>query len=405
MGSIMIPKKIKVGFQEREDTYTGQLAYVIYYDEKNKLRKETSWEGWRDEKIEAQDFDNVPTTGFVLNKKVGGYKSGWDIRQTYVRIYDPRNFEFEITIPNLLYILENANSIKGKGLEGNFVYGWDGKDLILIPADAPEYQEIMTATAKVYDQGEIKAKDLVVGNTYGDLNNNGYVYLGKYFYYVYDYQSKIYINNNNYRGCYYSRGLEGRGYYKDSTDDAYWQYQLTDEWKIDKYKGTDTRIKTRKKPKVFWFYDINSGWITTFNNLTKKFYSVIDNNVCSDYARYFDLLEHNKNYSPINLDATNIEYMSFEEFEEKCLNIKNYHDFYYFKNEKEGIEYISVYNKNRHNATQNGEFQLTYSSYNSRDTDVASIKDLYNELKPIKNKIITLENGNIIKENPSSYLY
>lgn len=28
------------------------------------------------------------------------------------------DFEFEITIENLLYILENANPIKGKGLEG-----------------------------------------------------------------------------------------------------------------------------------------------------------------------------------------------------------------------------------------------------------------------------------------------
>ena len=45
--SIYIPKKIKVGYQDRSDTYTGKLAYVIYYDEKNKLRKEKSWNGWR----------------------------------------------------------------------------------------------------------------------------------------------------------------------------------------------------------------------------------------------------------------------------------------------------------------------------------------------------------------------
>ena len=48
--SIYIPKKIKVGYQNRYDTYTKKLAYVIYYDEKNKLRKETSWNNWRDEK-------------------------------------------------------------------------------------------------------------------------------------------------------------------------------------------------------------------------------------------------------------------------------------------------------------------------------------------------------------------
>ena len=141
--SIFIPKTINVGYQNRSDTYTGKLAYVIYYDEKGKLRKEASWNSWRDEKISNEEFENVPTSGFVLNKKVGDYSSGWDHRQAYCRVYDPRNFEFEITVENLLYILENANSIKGKGLEGEFVYGWDGKDLVLMPVESPDYKQIV----------------------------------------------------------------------------------------------------------------------------------------------------------------------------------------------------------------------------------------------------------------------
>ena len=56
-----IPEKIKVGYQERTGTYTGKLAYVIYYDEKGKLRKETSWQNWRHTKIDADDFDNGAT--------------------------------------------------------------------------------------------------------------------------------------------------------------------------------------------------------------------------------------------------------------------------------------------------------------------------------------------------------
>ena len=31
--NIFIPQKINVGYQNRSDTYTGKLAYVIYYDE------------------------------------------------------------------------------------------------------------------------------------------------------------------------------------------------------------------------------------------------------------------------------------------------------------------------------------------------------------------------------------
>lgn len=38
--NIFVPKRINVGFQERSSTYTGKLAYVIYYDEKGTLRKE-----------------------------------------------------------------------------------------------------------------------------------------------------------------------------------------------------------------------------------------------------------------------------------------------------------------------------------------------------------------------------
>ncbi len=115
--AIYIPEKIKVGYQNRQGTYTGKLAYVIYFDAKGVLRKEKSWKSWTDDKIESHELENTPTSGFVLNKKVGGYDTGWNHRQTYTRVYDPRGFEFEIVIPNLLYILENTSCIKGKGLE------------------------------------------------------------------------------------------------------------------------------------------------------------------------------------------------------------------------------------------------------------------------------------------------
>jgi hypothetical protein len=73
MPNVFIAPKIKVGFQKRTDTFTGMLAYIIYYDEKGKLRKEKSWEGWRDKKIDAQEFENVPTDGFTINKDIKRY--------------------------------------------------------------------------------------------------------------------------------------------------------------------------------------------------------------------------------------------------------------------------------------------------------------------------------------------
>lgn len=180
---IYIPKRINVGFQNRDDTYTKKLAYIIYYDEKGKLHKETSWKNWRDENIPNEEFDNIPIEGFVLNKKVGDYSSGWNHRQAYCRIYDPRNFEFEITIENLLYILENTNCIKGKGLEGEFVYGWSGKDLILLPVSSPDYEKIQKFTTIVNEDKKIKAKDLIIGATYLTRKNEEYIYMGRFDYY------------------------------------------------------------------------------------------------------------------------------------------------------------------------------------------------------------------------------
>ena len=118
LNKLSIPKVLKVGYQKREGTYTGKLAYVTQIDEKGTHRCETSWNSWRDSKIEPNDFDNEPTSGFVLNKKAGDYRGGWNGRQAWMRIYDPRGFEFEISINNLVFILEECSSIKGKGIEG-----------------------------------------------------------------------------------------------------------------------------------------------------------------------------------------------------------------------------------------------------------------------------------------------
>ena len=37
--NIFIPKTINVGYQNRKGTYTGKLAYVIYYDKKGNFAK------------------------------------------------------------------------------------------------------------------------------------------------------------------------------------------------------------------------------------------------------------------------------------------------------------------------------------------------------------------------------
>ena len=139
-----------------------------------------------DESLKPIEFDNVPTEGFVLNKKVGGYSNGWDHRSTYCRVYDPRGFEFEISVPNLLFILQECNAMKGKGLEGTFVYAWDGKDLVLLPTTSADYQESQKFTEM--QSQKIGVKDLVEGCTYKTKQMEDYIYLGKFNWFTDNYQ-------------------------------------------------------------------------------------------------------------------------------------------------------------------------------------------------------------------------
>ena len=182
MQKLFIPEKLKVGFQKRTGTYTGKLAYVIYYDQKGKLRKETSWQNWRNHEIDVLDTINEPTEGFVLNKGVGGVKQsyGWNPRNEYIRVYDPRDFEFEVSLPNLLFILRECDCSRGKGLEGKFVYSWDGTELVLLPVNSQDYQNSIEFT-DLKLQG-VKGRELVKGSTYTTKDMTKLCYIDRFEY-------------------------------------------------------------------------------------------------------------------------------------------------------------------------------------------------------------------------------
>jgi len=179
-----VPKEIVVGYQNRNGTYTGKLAYVVYNDQKGKLRKAASWEKWRDKAIDQDTFKNEPTSGFVLNKDVGGGR-GWDARNNWIRVYDPRDFEFEISIDNLLFILQECSAIKGKGLEGELVYAWAGAELVLLPVSSTEYKESCTFTK--LQTKKITSKDMVVGCTYLTKKQEKVMYMGRMMWYEWNF--------------------------------------------------------------------------------------------------------------------------------------------------------------------------------------------------------------------------
>lgn len=334
--TIFIPNKINVGFQNRNDTYTKKLAYIIYFDEKGKLRKEASWNSWRDNGIPNIMFENKPTEGFVLNKKVGDYCCDWNHRQAYVRVYDPRDFEFEITIENLLYILENTSSIKGKGLEGEFVYGWNGKDLILMPISSPDYKQISNYTNLLLENKKIKAKDLIVGATYRTKQNEEWIYIGKY--------------------------------------DEY-----SDKW--SKIEGEYKSIPIIKNK--FWFYNgvyyDGSPRFERISSISNKFIDCIDNKCCDNYADLFDSMEHNSYYSPY--DETKDKYIKYtiSECKERLSNDRYYWGEEFFTDIKDKNSKIKIRLKDNiieeYIKVEKTRERRNYSYWRTEDTYIETYMD------------------------------
>ena len=333
--NVFVPEKINIGFQNRPDTYTQKLAYIIYFDQKGVLRKESSWQSWRDKGIDNQIFTNEKTSGFVLNKKVGDYKSDWNHRQAYVRVYDPRNFEFEITIENLLYILENTSSIKGKGLEGEFVYGWYGKDLILLPVNSPDYKEIKEFNALVHSHTHIKAKELILGATYRHKNNDNYIYMGRYNYY-----ENNWVNNGESE-TFIDKGL---------------RYYFIQDKDIDR---------------------INRYNLLCLGSLGDKFLEVVNQDCVVNYAEIFGGIEKTSCYSP--LDSAKDKYIPFT-LEEFTQRVSNYGGDFYDFNMK--LLRSSSFNKTRE--TMSVWHPTPNGYYGSRaDMDELSIEEAFKKYKPM----------------------
>lgn len=350
--NIFIPKKINVGFQERSDTYTKKLAYIIYFDEKGKLRKEASWKSWRNEKIDNEIHENNPTSGFVLNKKAGGYSTGWNHRQTYVRVYDPRGFEFEITVQNLLYILENTNSIKGKGLEGDFVYGWDGKDLVLIPTESPDYIDISNLNKIIHEKTYVKAKDLKIGGSYLAKDGVTLIYMGKF----------------------------------------------------DEYCGW--RNVEKSKTKSFFFY-ASSGSLVTMKSTSQKIISVVSDECADNYAELMDKLERNSTYSPVDSSKDEYIYYTLEEIEKALAGDVRYKYVYSdMSGKRERNEMMNYSGRFTYNGMKEieqrrwvgyGRGYVNEKVMQRTRVEAESIEEMFNIVKPMWKKIY-LANGKLYRE-------
>jgi hypothetical protein len=295
--TIFLPKRIKVGYQNRSDTYTGKLAYVIYYDEKNVLRKEKSWSHWRDESIPDTEYDNEPLEGFVINKKVGGVDGsyGWSARKTYCRVFDPRGFEIEITVPNLLWILENCNCLKGKGLEGEFVYGWDGTDLVLVPTCSYDYQLMKEKREILYEKFSVDAKDLKTASTYMSTKGEKLLYLGRY---------NRYIEQEN-------RYWKTTHKWEHDVEDTSWRNSILTP-------NRDILYKSVNKGKYYYFMrlgnEVRESNVIMYKSVKGKILKCINDDIHPQYGIYMERLHRYYSFSPINYDSDRVVEYTYKQF-------------------------------------------------------------------------------------------
>lgn len=173
--NLYIPQTIKVGFQSRSDTFTGKLGFVTYIDDKGLLRQENSWNNWRDKNIETVEFKNEPQSNFVFNKDISRNNHWSDI--TKVRIFDVRDFEFEIDVSNMMYILMHSD-ISKRDIAEDCVFAWSGKNLILLPVNSEEYRNSVVNTKKL--NSKFSFKNLVLGHTYSTKKAGDVIYLGNH---------------------------------------------------------------------------------------------------------------------------------------------------------------------------------------------------------------------------------
>lgn len=114
---------------------TGDYAF--------KKRKATV-DGWAEKTLTPMDLDNKPTHGFKVVDTVSRYSTS----NKMFRIEDPRGFELEIDVNNLLDIIEHHTIVQGTIMEP-LVWARYGSNNYLISSNSEEYKHYKNGPVRV----------------------------------------------------------------------------------------------------------------------------------------------------------------------------------------------------------------------------------------------------------------
>ena len=286
--SIFLPQTLKCGFNLRfveNDSYqryendengkwkkilpqhtnepSYKVAFVSYYDEKGKFRHETSFNNWISQDVPTEEHKNVPIKGFKIFKQANRYS--WNrfcsYRNVSVEIQDPRGWVFEISHDNLAWIIDNCLIDKGD-IEGEFVYGWDGKDRVLIPCASDTYKDLAKRSEKIINKGYIKPNELKPYYVYKTKRGDLFTFLGRFDYY--NHHLSYNVTKRNLKEM-----LIKEGYHKIN--------DKMDLWANCEKDGKMYLLKCVKKDGDKYVTAKASNWIDgTFRNPKDKFIEEVD---------------------------------------------------------------------------------------------------------------------------------
>lgn len=117
-----------------------------------------------------ENSPNTPRKGFRITKSVA--RCGWNGGNKLVRIEDPRGFELEISVANLVKVMSMSTFIDGV-CQTECVWGRDGANNTLLPVNSEPYKEAFDNTVaknkKTISLRELKFGDMVKikASTYG----------------------------------------------------------------------------------------------------------------------------------------------------------------------------------------------------------------------------------------------
>lgn len=167
-----------------EENYVGYiirngeapLAFLTpYEDNVNGKKRQESVNNWIKynsnfrgaKKFGPEIIKNEPRTGF----KIVGSSSRWSTSNKHARIYDPEGYQLEITIENLIELLQEVTVEKGR-IKDKMIWLRNGANNYLSLYDSERYK-------KATNPKREKAISYNIGDVGKDSYNNEYQYLGK----------------------------------------------------------------------------------------------------------------------------------------------------------------------------------------------------------------------------------